>query len=129
MRQVLYMATLAATRANPVIRAFYTRLVARGKPKKVALVTAMHRLLTLLNAVMRDQTPSGHPLRLYQGLDFQHRCYQPGIPVRSGSGSIWKPCNPVHRLPSRKEAMRIGPAGSGLTSFRAWILLICSDPA
>ncbi len=35
----------------------YTRLVARGKPKKVALVAAMHKLLTLLNAVMRDQTP------------------------------------------------------------------------
>ena len=57
VRQALYMATLSATRANPVIRTFYTRLVARGKPKKVALVAAMHKLLTLLNAVMRDQTP------------------------------------------------------------------------
>ena len=45
------------SRANPVIRAFYTRLVARGKPKKVALVAAMHKLLTLLNAVMRDRIP------------------------------------------------------------------------
>ena len=57
MRQALYMATLSATRANPVIRTFYTRLVARGKPKKVALVAAMHKLLTFLNAVMRGQTP------------------------------------------------------------------------
>lgn len=44
-------------RANPVIWIFYTRLVVRGKPKKVALVAAMHKLLILLNAVMRDQTP------------------------------------------------------------------------
>ena len=57
VRRVLYMATVSAIRANPVIRTFYTRLVARGKPKKVALVAAMHKLLTLLNAVMRDQTP------------------------------------------------------------------------
>ncbi len=40
VRQALYMATLSATRANPVLRTFYTRLVARGKPKKVALVSA-----------------------------------------------------------------------------------------
>ena len=51
------MATLAATRTNPVIRAFYTHLVARGKPKKVALVATMHKLPALFNAVMRDQTP------------------------------------------------------------------------
>ena len=65
------MATLAATRANPVIQVFHTRLVARGKPKKVALVAAMHKLLSLLNAVVRDRTPGDLP-RLCQGLDFQH---------------------------------------------------------
>jgi transposase len=67
VRQALYMATLSATRANPVIRIFYTRLVARGKPKKVALVAAMHKLLTLLNAIMRDQTPWRTPPQAMPG--------------------------------------------------------------
>ena len=64
---VLAVATLSATRAHPVIRAFYTRLVARGKPKKVALVAAMHKLLTLLNAVMRDKTPWRTPPQVMPG--------------------------------------------------------------
>ena len=66
VRRVLYMATLSAI-PNPVIRTFYTRLVARGKPKKVALVAAMHKLLTLLNAVMRDRTPWRIPPRTMPG--------------------------------------------------------------
>ena len=57
VRQVLYMATLVATRHNPVIRAFYHRLLAAGKPKKVALVACMRKLLTILNAMIRDQRP------------------------------------------------------------------------
>lgn len=57
VRAVLYMATLVATRHNPVIRAFYQRLVAAGKPKKVALVACMRKLLTMLNAMLRDQRP------------------------------------------------------------------------
>jgi transposase len=51
------MATLVATRFNPVIRAFYARLCRAGKPKKVALVACMHKLLTLLNAVLRRGVP------------------------------------------------------------------------
>jgi transposase len=57
VRQVLYMATLAATRCNPVIRPFYARLVNAGKPRKVALVACMRRLLVILNAMARDGTP------------------------------------------------------------------------
>ena len=56
VRQVLYMATLAATRCNPVIRPHYERLIAAGKPKKVALVACMRRLLVILNAMARDGT-------------------------------------------------------------------------
>jgi len=56
VRQVLYMATLAATRCNPVIRPHYERLVAAGKPRKVALVACMRRLLVILNAMVRDGT-------------------------------------------------------------------------
>lgn len=57
VRSVLYMATLSATRFNPVIRLFYQRLVAAGKPKKVALTAAMHKLLTILNAILRHKQP------------------------------------------------------------------------
>lgn len=55
VRAVLYMAALAAISHNPVIRAFYDRLVAAGKHKKVALVACMRKLLTILNAMLRDQ--------------------------------------------------------------------------
>ncbi len=48
------MATVTAIRYNPTIRDFHTRLCAKGKLKKVALVAAMHKLLTVLNAVSRD---------------------------------------------------------------------------
>jgi hypothetical protein len=52
VRAALYMAALVATRFNPVIRAFYQRLEAAGKPKKVALTACMRKLLTILNAMM-----------------------------------------------------------------------------
>ena len=55
VRAVLYMATLSATRYNPVIRSFYKRLVGAGKPKKVALVACMRKLLVLLNAMVKHQ--------------------------------------------------------------------------
>lgn len=57
VREALYMGTLVATRYNPVIRAFYQRLLAAGKPKKVALTPCMHKLLTILNAMARHETP------------------------------------------------------------------------
>ena len=53
VRTALYMATLTATRYNPVIRKFYLHLCALGKPKKVALIAAMRKLLTILNAMIR----------------------------------------------------------------------------
>ncbi len=54
VRRVLYMATLVATRHNPRIKAFYQRLLARGKAKKVALVAAMRKLLTILNTLIKN---------------------------------------------------------------------------
>jgi transposase len=56
VRAVLYMGALVATRRNTVIRAFYLRLVAAGKPKKVALIACMRKLLTILNAMIRTNT-------------------------------------------------------------------------
>ncbi|WP_019505547.1 IS110 family transposase [Pleurocapsa sp. PCC 7319] len=54
IRCVLYMATLVAVRFNPAIKAFYERLLKKGKLKKVALTACMHKLLILLNAMMRN---------------------------------------------------------------------------
>lgn len=54
VRNVLYMGTLVATRHNPLIRDFYQRLISRGKPKKVALVASMRKLLTILNDMVRN---------------------------------------------------------------------------
>jgi transposase len=57
VRSVLYMATLTATRYNPVIRAQYQQLLKRGKLKKVALTACMRKFLTILNAMIRDKQP------------------------------------------------------------------------
>lgn len=57
VRSVLYMATLAATRCNPVLKAFYQKLCAAGKCPKVALTACARRLLVILNAMVRDNTP------------------------------------------------------------------------
>ena len=57
VRAVLYMATVAAARCNPLIRTFYQRLRAAGKPAKVALIACMRKLLTILNAMARTHTP------------------------------------------------------------------------
>jgi len=57
VRSVLYMATLSATRYNPVIAALYQRLLATGKPKKLALVACMRKLLTILNVILKTGIP------------------------------------------------------------------------
>lgn len=54
VRQVLFMATMVAVRYNPVLKVFYARLLERGKLKKVALVACMHKLLTILNAMVKQ---------------------------------------------------------------------------
>jgi transposase len=57
LRNTLYMATLTATRFNPMIAPFYKRLIASGKAHKVAMVACMRKLLTILNAMVRNSTP------------------------------------------------------------------------
>ena len=57
IRTLLYMATTSAIRCNPVIRDFYQRLRSRGKPHKVAMVACMRKVLTILNAMLRESTP------------------------------------------------------------------------
>jgi transposase len=59
-RTALFMAALSATRCNPVLRAFYQHLLAAGKPKMVALIAVARKILTILNAMLRDQKPWQH---------------------------------------------------------------------
>jgi transposase len=56
VRAALYMAALVGSRRNPVLRALYTRLLAAGKTRKVALTACMHKLLTILNAMLKHHT-------------------------------------------------------------------------
>lgn len=57
VRAMLYLGALSASRFNPQLRAFYQRLLAAGKPKAVALIAVARKLLTVLNAVLRDRKP------------------------------------------------------------------------
>lgn len=56
VRSILYMATLTATRCNPVIREMYQRLLKADKKKKVAMVACMRKLLIILNPIVRDRS-------------------------------------------------------------------------
>jgi transposase len=62
VRRVLYMAALTAARMNPVLRAHYQQLRARGKAPKVALTACMRRLLVILNALLRTRQSWQAPL-------------------------------------------------------------------
>jgi len=68
VRRILYMATVAGIRCNPVLREFYQRLRAQGKPAKVALTACMRKLLTIMNAMLK------HHSDWAPGLDGQHSC-------------------------------------------------------
>jgi transposase len=73
VRTALFMSTWSASRWNPVIRVFYQRLRANGKPPKVALVACMRKLLTILNAMLRDGREWDPSIPLDQ-LRLQHSC-------------------------------------------------------
>ena len=57
VRAALFMSAMVAARFNPILKTFYDRLAAAGKPKKAALVAVARKLLTILNAILRDQKP------------------------------------------------------------------------
>jgi transposase len=71
VRCTLYMATLVATRHNPVIKCFYERLVLAGKAKKVAIVACMRKLFTILNAMVKSGKPWDESLHT---ADFKDIC-------------------------------------------------------
>lgn len=62
VRSTLYMAAISAIRSNPTIKAFYAGLTERGKPHKVAVIACMRKMLTILNAMAKTQTPWQPPL-------------------------------------------------------------------
>src|SRR6516225_8505612 len=64
IRSVLYMSTIVAVRRNPILKEFYQRLRAKGKPAKQALTACMRKLLVVLNAMLRHQTPWSGPSHL-----------------------------------------------------------------
>lgn len=68
VRRILYMATVASIRCNPVIHDFYQRLRDNGKPAKVALTACMRKLLTIMNAMLKHQS------QWAPRLDAQHSC-------------------------------------------------------
>src|SRR6202012_3089812 len=57
VRSATYLGALVATRHNPILKAFYQRLLNAGKPKMVALIAVARKLLTILNAILRDNRP------------------------------------------------------------------------
>ena len=57
VRTALFMGAMVAKRHNPTLKAFFDRLVAAGKPKMVALIAVARKLITILNAILRDQKP------------------------------------------------------------------------
>jgi transposase len=77
VRNVVYMAAISAITHNPVIRDHYQRLLAAGKAKKVAIVACMRKMLTILNAMVRDSAcwdPLKHACTPYRALDSRHSC-------------------------------------------------------
>ncbi len=64
VRAALYMAALVGTRHNPVLGALYTRLLTAGKTKKIALTACMHKLLTIINALLKHRTRWATPTSL-----------------------------------------------------------------
>ncbi|BBQ80791.1 hypothetical protein WP3W18E01_47590 [Raoultella ornithinolytica] len=68
MRTALCMSALVGTRHDPVIKEFYTRLVAVGKPKKVALTACIRKLLTILNAMLKKNEAWGCPHMAYEDI-------------------------------------------------------------
>src|SRR5438105_3040419 len=78
VRTLLYMAATTAIRSNPVIRAFYERLKSRGKPHKVAMVACMRKMLTILNAMVRQSTPWTPETNPVCSIHLQHGCLSGG---------------------------------------------------
>ena len=61
VRRPLFIGAMVAVKHNPVLEAFHERLIAAGKPKMVALIAVTRKLLTILNAIIRDQNRGKNP--------------------------------------------------------------------
>jgi transposase len=145
VRRVLYMAALVATQKNPVIKKFYIRLLASGKPKKLALVACMRKLLTMLNDMVRQQTKWDETKKSVAGSIVSKRPApahpQPFSPAgeKGARGLGWgslSGCDQgtmrtsrmvafsFHRFANRRQRPRPGglvPLGESLASREAWL--------
>ena len=130
VRKALFMGAMVAARYNPVLKAFYERLVAVGKPKKVALIAVARKLLIILNAIVRDGTP-------WKGSDsprFCKRIFHIGTLRCAG---LWqpnrlprfRPCAILHPRQSRRGAgmMRYDPAANRTRSTQLTVCLRTQD--
>ena len=142
VRSTLYMATLVATRFNPVIRDFYKRLRSKGKAAKVALIACMRKLLTILNS--RSNIKLAGLKIFFRPLDFEDSCYSHGqwasalkATPHSPKGDVWyvgalKPtaCSTAHGLQSRRPRSLL-PRSTivGLVNFYTKFLKILPSPA
>lgn len=99
VRTALYVSVWSASRWNPVIRRFYERLRAQGKPPKVAQIACMRKLLTILNAMVRDGRSWDPSIPLDQ-LRLQHSCQRVGILLLVGRhhGGRTVILRDIHRL-------------------------------
>jgi transposase len=102
VRTVLDMGTLVATRFNPPINVFYERLLTAGQVKKVALTACMHKLLTILNAMLKHRTPwqpqEVQNEKIYKGpLDNQDSCYAPASLRLPAATDAQRSVAPKHR--------------------------------
>ena len=79
VRRTLYMAGMSARVHNPLIKTFYERLVGNGKPSKVAMVACMRKLLTIINAMLRDGTTWNQLNHTSNPSLVQHSCYSPSL--------------------------------------------------
>jgi transposase len=110
LRRILYMASLVASKHNPAIRAFYERLRAAGKLKKVALVACMRKLLTILNAMVRDGQ-SWNPAKGPMPSDVPKPPEK--IPVESPTKSPASPKKQSTQKKGKKTLMAAGTASCG----------------
>jgi transposase len=88
VRATLYMAALVATRRNPTIRAFYQRLLATGKPKKLALTACMRKLLIILNAMARTECHGAHADRVAPPSEPRTRLTSETVANESTDGTV-----------------------------------------
>ena len=126
VRTALFMAAMVGARFNPVLKAFRDRLVAAGKAKMLAIIAVARKLLTILNAIDREQTmqPLDTKDSRFPHIAAKPRC-SPGMTV-SALSSVWRPLSSSHpsspaasAAASQPTVLRVPPASPSIPSCSA----------